>query len=1554
MPGETQAECLRVGQGAHSCYFSVKNWSTNKSDQKKKIVLLTAGTDAQAQQKRSFQSIVLRDISLHRAKRYRKVMNSVNSALREYDNYLNVELERCIVSADSGQENYTSSVPRFRAVGARRLLPNLYGNNAGQSIGDSGCSVLSFDAWLIDPRYNDVELIEAMINGDQDIAVLYPSDPFNQLAAQFVIDASTTNNKEQRIAELKQRVIGVLGDLAAVEARRIEAEEQLIASSAEAASSAEELDAIVIIPRALSKPGMKLTRDDDYLKLWRFDVFENSEDVSSTFYSTSDFSRLKSKYPRVCASGGALIATAYRSFIDDLRTPDDAIAISDRLYYPRLEKSTDSDEGRRYSLIPSGEDEYSYRAWTWAAGACFRDQRVELALLEHFSYLAAIAWLVWNPVDTELLNTLIADANKHAHKVLQKAISRHYVKDHSDDVKFAKKRIGQLLHSKKHGIVAKAMQNFDRDADGYPDGWMVGLARFVFSSHVNGPVDDGRLNNQFYKSFTIETLRPLSRAIETATRLCENADILYEDSSDDDDGDDEEDVYGGDADSDTVVRVGDFREIEHKKKKGGQLFKPAPSTVTVVDVPAAAISLDDLVYRVNEVTDGEDSSEAYGVSGYLVDYADPAERAVRMSRVHDMIRYDVRDAVLTSNFLPNTSGSMHPHLNLSRQNLYALANIAVSDDHMVSELIDADSRHYLAEALFASIAHYCAQRAIDWTLVGHAITTLSDNVDECIADIVEKPCAEFVGDALVSTQGTRFISTTELVWRKALEELCAYCITSSARAIVDSIYPVDGTDANNRLFELVADDDVFAREKKENTRTALFIDAVIKAKANGIVGSERAYVLGAVMYDLLKRCVPYSRARLLAALRLGQEAHSAVVGRQISCASTFEVSPDELFCSSSAIDCNSNRHVGAALQIYRDAMAKSIVAGQLERSRLISSFCGGTFMASTAIDGKALALLASEAERGQLFEIGETARRQALFGEADHANCINSLSALVEFTRPEILKIDADDAMIARIAILPILADKKLLGKFVAKNFTEIIKSANVLCGNSSVGTRFMPIEEIGMAVALSNSARRISLYASAYATLCYLCLDSDASKQLFALANDVCANKSLRDAGKLISCDLGVEKKLLGAVPALIRAQAMHAEIVKVFAENNAESARERIRQLSEATQLTQFLSKDIECGHSKTPFLGAIKRVHKNGSVKIRIVGSRDHVSGACGFRRTIELDLEQCRKAYNLCRCLLPALYAGIQLARGASAEVEGGDDAILSGPFIDVGDLVRASNRVKVHRVLEDGCLLSGLVHRYESQSESHLAALSANVISELFRRSVGAQEPESAMIVQCANLPRYSAEYLDIVRHYLDFLVRRWQGVELALQLVAHRSLKESRQSILERYRSNPLSRYLNRSARDNLTNHYRFVRLLHDNLTNQYAMGRFSWLVPPDDDVARVLGANPTQAQIDDLILRCCIPPLFCDPAFHGADWNEWKQRYHMCAFSDIAHHIYHDVPRAGEMYCLKRVAPPLSAEMKANLRASIAHALVGKDVDDPASTSAVVAQRAIAASSSS
>lgn len=1470
-------------------------------------------------------------------------MSDICSALREYDKYLSVELERCLVSPDSSAPGYGAGAIGFASrtmIG--RLDTSVYGDDDDSTpsiyVTEERARLLPFDAWLASPQYNSAGLVERIARGS-DIKVLYGDNPLRQISAIYVLDDEDQLSRVQRIGAWRERTANILKEVRLVEIERVEIEqansERQAQQIAEEQSRDADLQSVVAVPRALSKPGMALTRDPQYLDdYWRFYVFKGAEDASSTFYGVDSFAKFRAKHPSVCVSAGSLVATAYRAFIDDLRTPQDAIKIADSLYYPVVEESED---GRmRYSVLPVGNDEYSYRAWAWAAGARFRDQRVELALLEHFSYLAAISWLVWNPVDRDMLKTLIEDANKHAHKVLHKALKRHYVRgDRSDSFKNAKKRIGHLLHSKHHGIVAKAMRRRDKDDDGYPDGWMIGLARFVFSDSVGGST--GRLDSQFYRSFTRETLRPLARAIEIATRLCRRE----ESARGEDDTSSDDDMDADDVEDDTALSVGDYRMIEYSRDGSGRFC-----VANIAATPPAAINFDDLVYRVNEVCADGDLSAMTSVSGYLIDYENPEDRVVRINRVRDLLRYELRDSLLTSAFVPNTEGSMCPRLNLTRPNLYALANIVTSDDHAFAK--EASAACLTAEALFFAIAQYCAQRQIDWTLVGHALPRLTDSVDERVVELVEsEPARDEQGE-----NGTRFVSVAELLWSKALNDLYHRCVTSAARAIVDAIYPREGSESSdNRLLALVSASEVFSRENKAKSRLARFVSAA--AEDGQIDDAERAFFLGAVLYDLLRRCVAYSRARVLAAIRLAQEAHAAVVRRQVSCASAFEVDARDLFRATAQLDTSANDHVVAALRVYRSA-AQPVDDGF--ESKLVSSFG----IVPSAAQKRAIALhrVAELAKDGRLFAL-----RPSDLTAGERSQCVRALAATMGFVRADIVKIDSDDSLCAKVAILPVLVDKRSLGQFVASNLTSILTSARSLGGVDDIDS--MSVADVGMAVALSNNARRLAVYASAYAAMCYLASNSDASRRLFSLAADAARNAALRSgAERTMSCDIGPNTKLMGTCAPAIRADSSHREVVAVFGENNAESAYRRIAALAEAAQLFQFLSKDTEHVHSKTPFLGAIKRVAKDGSVSLRIVGTRDLLSGADGFRRTVSVDLAECRRAYNLCRTLLPLFRAGVQLAKASA----GASDDQQYAPFVSVADVVAASNRNKVLRVLDDGSLLRGVVHRYESQSDAHMALLSASVVRDLFARVAGTQEPDSAFVVQCANMPRYSAECIDGVRHYLDYLARRWSSIELAVELFAHRRAKERAEEVAARYGQSPLSRYLAANRQDDIRNHYRFVRLLHDNVSNRFALARYAWLVPPDDDVSLLLGASPSQEQIEELILRCCIPPSFCDPLVHGVNWNVWKQRYRMCPFSRIDHHVHHDVPRAGEFYCVKRIAPPLSADMRQMLRARLANALVDRvttvvrpcridSVHSEAqlsSASPVQRTRAIAASSSS
>jgi hypothetical protein len=1435
-------------------------------------------------------------------------------ALAQYDKYLAVCLERHIntpeksTSSRIDSENFRSAKMLGRRTYAKPMA------SRSSSI-QSRKAFREFYRWLSKEQYiDDPEGLAALMD-DPDLRILYPDDPSKRLSRHFVVDRSTP--VMQQITDARDRTGVMIGNVKdakiyrlqqeqarrEMEDRKLEEERALAAENRSVMSTA--------IPRALMKPSMRLGRVSPNIDMWDIDLL--NDDYASTYYLEKSIAEFQDAYGHTL-SPGDLFASAYKAFMHDITYSDACLKIADSINTPFLDPSENDDE-QRHSVCPYTAP-FTYRMWTWGVGASLRDQRVELALLEHFSFLAAIAWLVWNPVDKRLLSTLIKDANKHAHGVLQESLKLHYVDFSSKEIKHAKKTIGKLLHSKKHGIIAKAMEKKDRDDDGYLDGWIFGLCG------SNQPGTES-FDDRYFSSFNRRTLIPLGKAIDTATHMVRRDDRSGSES--DSDSDDEEEEQ-----QDTRVILANISDLGRKSKKGGTVYcASSPRTMTC----------DDLVYRVN--SDHRDQERP--ISGYIVEYSDADEERHRLDRARAILTNDMRERIFSGEFVPNAFGSMAPHMNLSRRNFYSIANMIMNDHHLV-DVVSSDEHR--AESLFMAIAYYCARRDIDWSLVGHVSDTIEDNMDDHALAILKGE--DRLDDDGSNDNAINFTTLQEYICTTALCTFHSNCITTAAHDIVDSIYPISGSPErdNNRLIGVVVESDVYIRESKAGSNVARCVGLVNINNASNII---KQYLLGSIMYNLVKKCAPFSKARVVAAIRLIQEGHASRAMRHATCSTIFKIRADDLFKSLSIVTpiSVSDEHISKAISIYKHSMEQCRLVAEHDRFQNVFYDPTANYYATALGRGdvsKSVAkLLAFNAESGSLIEFHHRAK------------CCMIMCAIMKQIEDDVGESTLMEKNVAtRIAMLPVIIDRESVAQFCCKNIESLAKMARAF----SEHPNSFSIDDIRTAVALSGADKRICLFAACYAIMCQLVPECDTSKQYAELAYDIASSAvSANDLAVDGQIDCKYLSNCANHCPVVRRSD----EVIEVFSNVGSDSASADIIALSNAIQLIHFLSKDTDYSSSRSPFVGAFKEAHANGEFSMRISATRDHLTGSSGFQRTITVNIEQCRRAANLCRFLLPLIKTGVEMACSARHESVGH-----MTPFITAADVIATSDRFLEKRYMDASTPLNGIVHRHHTRACAHLAAISAEIIGSIFSQLNGAQEPESAFVVRCSALSRYPIECIEATRFYLDYLVRRWAEFEMALELMAiHKRIKSlrpdgSKKLYIKKYTEHPLTKFVNQHGNGVVNkNHYRFVRLLYEKVADRDVIGGYAWLVPPDADVVQFLGESYTIDDVRNLIARCCMPPSLCNYNICPDNWDEWRARYNSCAFTDIGHHRKYPVPVPGDFYRLKRIPPALPEFMRKQIDSRLSNsggALIivdhvrDDDIDDSISTDRIVE----AASSSS
>lgn len=1416
------------------------------------------------------------------------------SLLDQYDEYLTARRVRYVEQASASDELSRRAGEKHDSNRRAMMMMGLVGsspiqgtvvavNSAGSSSSERNAeefAVLGFVPWL----HSDAVCAERRVEflASPEVVEVFPEDTAAGVGKVIDLDNGDEavlvriDRARANLAVLRKHWADLAEDRLRAEElmeerRRAEIREQ---ERQERARCDAESKRTRVVPRALEKPGMQMARVKPTRDLWDLDTIGDMEDCESAFYPRACRAEAERYYN--IKSVGQLLGIAYSQFIYALKSPKDALSIADGAgatdgLRPIL---SDVDEhGHSKALCPFASDGYrQYRRAAYFLGAYLRDQRVELALLEHFSFMAALAWLTWNPVDKDLLREVVCQAREHCNAFLYAAFRRHFsdaaFRPDGGEAVDARRALEALFNDASTGIIARSMEQ--------PGGWLHGTAQIFNTSEDFGVAID----QCYVDSFQRSTLCPISRILAQLAEKTTNASVASIAAS-----------------SSSAEQCGDASE----EMDGAGVREPLTSAAIEVDkmeslpiggedgVSAAAwlrerhdtIDPSLLVHKVS-ILYARDDGQGYKTRArsYVVDRSFEAERE-RLEVMRDALSTDIRDGSLSAYMKTRTGGTMCPSMNLTRSSALYLSTIVATRNDAI-----AHTEALVAEKLFIGLVAQCSRSGVDWVIPrAHPAEIVASKPDNA---------------KLLS----RFLSVEEVLWRSALAS-CGNCIMSAAECIVEAIYPesADRVSKESRaLIVSVCSCDVYNRERNSNADVTTALLAVQTHEANA---DQREAVLSAVLGDLLDRCAANSKARYLAALRTMQAAHAHATLLREHNRQLLHCDASELFsCDQSLLRTHADENMAVSKAV--ESYTKFFHPGNVNESRL-SALLNVERSAPTYSVRKAFEELCDRGVIAEVLSFCLVDSSEETMPTRRAELCKRYAPILIPIANAAYHEAQnagdlVADGSILRSTFLLMLHNREASAEFIRTCFTRLKDSVEIFVRPGSE----MSTDNIRGALMVVNRDMRVKIFASSMAVLFCLCHQPGSLSECITHAARSCARA---EQGRGPAAADFVEMKFAHAPLAHQVPADRQRAVVQMFVDYTAQEISALVMELVDALALIQLLCKD-------DLFFEALVAAHADGVVRCKIKGTRDPRSaGSAEFERTVVLDVERCRRAVNLLLVVLKLIGSAADISR--RMQLMHACDLEMR-PFVSDDDVLRYSSEFRRRAYVVGSTRIDGIVPRELNQARAHLGTVCAHVLATIHERVGKSQDPESAYVLQCAGIPQIPAQCIALVHLYIDHLVQQWVEFEIALETVAHLREREPEAYLAARYRVHPLKRFVIRQYRNPYKEHSRFVRVLHNVAHSERVIYQYAWLVPPDSDVAAFLGDNPTADDTMELVARCCLPPWLCEkPCPNHLDW---VRRYHSASFSSESHRAMHAVPRSGEMYCVKKLPPPLSDRMRTQI----------------------------------
>jgi hypothetical protein len=605
--------------------------------------------------------------------------------------------------------------------------------------------------------------------------------------------------------------------------KRLESKQNQIARDSKNVSTKKKAD--MMVPKALHKPGMLIRRTTP--DSWKIEGLDEKGSVVSTFYPEE----IVRKTLKRNAETGRVLSQVYNAFISTISSgPNTALEVADDFNVPSF------DEHGRVQEPKQRHDArfLAYRIFAFRLGAMLRDQRVELSILEHLSFLAAYTWIKYGfmkkALDVEMYNDLCKMTREgvvaHGRTYLYPAIERHFCESETplESVKV-------LREAFEEGTLA--MQFMADSAESMSstivDVWISKEKPICICEE---PFSDYRTVAYSNMCLYVErVLNPISKALTSAVLVLRSK-LAAPIASD-----------GCSSSSAAAAAAASDKETRRNEKwlKKGLKRVEWINPVYKISYPGTSSSL-----YVVEPTDDSRATYKHRSNNLLTDMTE----SKTMAHVH----------ALAGCHAPTTKPP--PYMNMCPRVFHDAMMAVVSSPATSSVEIDHDMA--VCEEMFVATAARAMALGLDGVPTSNVHVTDLSTLQETYRTLVE------THPSAVSERGHRR-PLTDLVWNSALQDSSTKgSISAAADLIVDFCIPEVTSPEAQRLHQIVI------AASKSRTRAE---DLKIIAHSKRYPSSARedgAQVLKHIQRELLSRCSKNSPARHLSALATVQRLHSVI------------------------------------------------------------------------------------------------------------------------------------------------------------------------------------------------------------------------------------------------------------------------------------------------------------------------------------------------------------------------------------------------------------------------------------------------------------------------------------------------------------------------------------------------------------------------------------------------------------------------------------------------------------------------------------------------------
>lgn len=1255
------------------------------------------------------------------------------------------------------------------------------------------------------------------------------------------------------------------------------------------------------MPRDIFKPTMQLARIADNSAAWQLDVLGDS-DVYSAFYNREKFRAFVTSEDDVpmdeddfSMAGrdlwlakdmtlGNLVVASYREFLLCLKTREDALRIAGAHNTPWIEDD---------QAVPPPKDAYRYRKWLFVVGASFRDQRVEVALLEHYSYMAALAWLVLDHENDDAWEQLKSGARQHLCSVLYPTLERHFVDVKSDSVETARKllqRVCCISDDDTHNLVSTALA---RDENQYVlRAWcaQVSYARFDTRRCKN---EERALDS--ITSFSRSALCSLSNAVDKGTM------------------------------SRAFTPTAGTTTPHMPSSHGGQK-KEQSITDRSENKYAREIAQLPRVYKVKVSFKSEDCDPFHV---YVPAMCTGDERCEEAALIRERIARCVDWKLLYACAMPTDSDATSVVFRMTNEEATHIARAFLRHSEREihsrhrrvdpTEVVENGSVSIVDDsAYFSAIAHACKCQGIDWS----------------IADVtgVKHSCAAEHAADMFEARGEYMVTTasSENEYNGAYNTL-AYSLVDSLRQPLDHVYcpPTETahklchalrSKTENVFFSTAKKTQVYQRDKRMNSAVAYVLD-----DASSGSKSARSALVAHILLELAKRTEAYSYARMLLAMRMMQEARTNYLQTNAADAALFRMDATKVMSLPDILgNADDNDFVRRGADLYRRALTSYESKDNVGFAR---TFGMEPVTTDTRFDIADVERVVDYVRKCNVFDANYVTPEAH---KHEHALLLQFLLYTMNLLYSDIHNDLLTEDFEKRVAVLCAIQERSSQRCMLTRIVSDILK-------RDINGGRTFTYNTLRVNMLLTRARTRKNVFAACFAAMCHMCKPhSELARSVCRIAKDVYDRSSGSDINvsdsasgqreaqnvsyasssfpvtgtRICACSKDDSKQFW--TESAFDPDAPDAAI-NVFRNKSAGEINACVSSLSRAARAIDTIAQHNINGKVNSHLLLYISKGYYGEQellmdVRAPKVGIAAHDNFSfTSYCSTLNRSALMCQAA--LARYFSKILWRAIEMSKTMRGRRMGSRlPAQLNSTRAIVTLAVTYDHKVALQYDNEDVQLAA---------AHTKLCSVATDCLSALVSRYGRSDDAEQSIVVNVAN-GVYPLDDVACTALYLDYLALVWHDFDTSV------SLMHMHRSDVQNLSTSCMSGQFADMGSAKLAGHLMFLRVLHEH-AGEVDLRGCAWLCPPDKAVAKFIGDTDSAdyvANKRELVHRCCIPVSIANMPMtnkRSKGWytDLWMMRFTTCPFVDVAGIIDDSRPREGQTYTVRRIPPPLSVELQ-------------------------------------